>query len=325
MDSSKPDSKLHQCGTARSTIRLNSLVQVLQGGIGNQLFQIAATIKLAARLGLQPAFDIGRYKIDAFGRKSVLDRVWPGAATIDLRGCDPARLRLVREIDGVLRPDALPAAGWNLPDGIDHLVLDGYWQDDRWLDDKLLAVLRKHLRTDFECHPEWAAQAAQMRNSACAVAVHVRRHDYQHHGLCIESYYLDSLRWIADSVPDLDVYVFTDEPNYTRYFLARAGIRPKLIATGDDLVDLYLMSQCTRLVISNSTYSWWGARLANASLVIWPAPWSAVHEPSPFLCPAHWHRLNDAVRPGDASPRFMNQLEAIAHAAQDSAETACSQ
>ena len=37
--------------------------------------------------------------------------------------------------------------------------------------------------------------------------------------------------------------------------------------------DLYLMSQCSDFIIANSSFSWWGAWLANKGEVIAPKKW----------------------------------------------------
>ncbi|KAK6023888.1 hypothetical protein OSTOST_10311 [Ostertagia ostertagi] len=151
--------------------------------------------------------------------------------------------------------------------------------------------------------------AERIRGSARPTAVHVRRHDYKHHGLASESYYIDALRWLAARSGPLDVFVFSDEPNYTAAFLSQAGIRAQLVSTGDDLADLYLMAQCGRHVISNSTYSWWGAVLSGANDVVWPDPWSFMHTPSAQLCPPRWKRVTGAVERAPNTPRFANTLE----------------
>jgi hypothetical protein len=38
----------------------------------------------------------------------------------------------------------------------------------------------------------------------------------------------------------------------------------------DQYHDMYLMSKCTDFIIANSTFSWWGAWLANCGRVIAP-------------------------------------------------------
>lgn len=275
-----------------------TLVQRLRGGIGNQLFQVLHAQRLARLAGLPLAFDIGSYgPREAYGRTPVLQRLWPEAALL-AEAVPVETARALRESDL-----PLPASGPLpvlpvLPAGLSHLVLEGYWQDHRVAEPAAVAELRQRL--------ERAAPAGvrelgrRIAGAAHPVAVHIRRRDYRHHGLAAEGYYIQALRWLA-ARGGADAFVFSDEPNYSAHFLGSAGIRAQMVSTGDDLSDLYLMAQCRRHLIANSTFSWWGAVLSGSSEVIWPDPWSQVHQPSAQLCPPHWLRVAGAV---EAPPSF---------------------
>lgn len=269
-----------------------TLVQRLQGGIGNQLFQIAFALKLARASGSAVAFDDSAFARDPYGRRSVLQRLLPDAQRCEIATLRGDGVRLLREADFPLPEAGLPAR-YALPAGIDHLVLDGYWQDHRVVDARDLAALRAQLQATVE--PAVADWAARIRGAARPTAVHLRRHDYSHHGICSTDYVLQSLRWLAARRGPLDLFVFSDEPNFTGHLLRQAGIAHTLVSSGDDLADLHLMSLCGRHVISNSTYSWWGAMLSGSDDVSYPDPWSLVHQPSPQLCPPRWRRVRDAL------------------------------
>lgn len=282
-----------------------TVVQRLQGGIGNQLFQMLYAQRVAQANGASLAFDISAFDRDGYQRRSVLHRLWPEAATVDTVPTDSARL--LREADMAWPADGAIPERFPIPAEVRHLVLDGYWQDRRVAPAEVVASLRDRLEAAMP--PAVRQLAERIRSAERPTSVHVRRHDYKHHGLASEAYYIDSLRWLAARAGGLDVFVFSDEPNYTAAFLSQAGIRAQLVNTGDDLADLYLMAQCSRHVISNSTYSWWGAMLSGSDEVVWPDPWSLVHEPSPQLCPPRWKRIAGAVDRTSLSPRFGNALE----------------
>jgi SAM-dependent methyltransferase len=274
-----------------------TLVQRLQGGIGNQLFQVLHGQRLARLAGLPLVFDLAAYgPREAYGRSPVLQRLWPEAAVLDA-AVPHDTARALREADLPLPASgplpALPA----LPPGLSHLVLEGYWQDHRLAEPAAVADLRQRLERAVP--PGVRELGRRIASAAQPVAVHIRRRDYAHHGLAAEGYYIDTLRWLA-ARGGADVFVFTDEPNYSAHFLGRAGIRAQVVASGDDLSDLYLMAQCRRHVIANSTFSWWGAVLSGSAEVVWPAPWSLVHQPSAQLCPPHWLRVAGAVGPQPA-------------------------
>ena len=65
-----------------------------------------------------------------------------------------------------------------------------------------------------------------------------------------------------------------------------------IVSSGNDpYIDLYLMSQCDDFIIANSTFSWWGAWLANRGKVIAPKKWfgpNNSHLNTKDLYPEHW-------------------------------------
>ncbi|MDN3921775.1 alpha-1,2-fucosyltransferase [Roseateles violae] len=283
-----------------------TLVQRLQGGIGNQLFQIAFALKLARASGSRVTFDESSFARDGFGRNSVLRRILPDAECTEIATLRGEGIRLLREPDFVVPEGGLPDR-YSLPAEISHLVMDGYWQDHRFVDARDLAMLREQLRRCIE--PAVASWADRIRSAVRPTAVHLRRHDYSHHGICSTDYVLQSLRWLAARRGPLDLFVFSDEPNFTSHFLKQAGIAHTLVSSGDDLADLCLMSLCGRHVISNSTYSWWGAMLSGSDDVSYPDPWSLVHQPSLHLCPPRWRRVRDALETPTPAADFRAVLD----------------
>jgi hypothetical protein len=289
-----------------------TLITRLQGGIGNQLFQILFSQKLARMTGSAQSFDPQAYAFDTYGRQPMVQRIMPEARLQSLQSLAPADVvRMLREQDLVLPADGGLVAQFALPPEVTHLVLDGYWQDSRLIDVADVARLRDTLQQTLEpSHTPWAAR---IRSATHSVAVHLRRQDYRHHGLCKDAYYLDALRWLTLRVDPpggaLDVFVFTDEPNSTAYMLNAAGIRHTLVRSGDDLADLYLMSLCQRHVISNSSFSWWGAMLGGGQDVIYPTPWSQIHAPSAQLWPSSWRCFPDAVELPTGNAAAMEALD----------------
>ena len=279
----------------------------LQGGIGNQLFQWAYGRYVCERNGLPLVFEVSAYPDHAYGRVPVCERLWPEVPLVT--GPFPRDTRVVRESAASWRPEGMPPWRMELPPGTRRLVFDGYWQDHRVVSPALVADLRNRLGAAVS--PEVRTRAAALRKATePSVAVHVRRHDYKNHGLANEHYYLDSLRWLQARVGALQILLFSDEPNYARFFFEDAGLAVEPVATGDDLGDLLVMASCTHQVIANSTFSWWGARLAAGRSVICPLPWSFAHTPSPALIPEHWRRVEGAVERIITGPSYTEALEA---------------
>lgn len=67
------------------------------------------------------------------------------------------------------------------------------------------------------------------------------------------------------------------------------------------LIDLYLQTMCENNIISNSTFSWWGAYLNNNKdkTVIYPTPWFGVAKQdisTKDLCPKNWIILPNKIK-----------------------------
>src|SRR5690606_2338337 len=66
--------------------------------------------------------------------------------------------------------------------------------------------------------------------------------------------------------PAAHYFIFSDQPEAARARIPLPNERVTLVAhnQGDEhaYVDLWLMTQCHHFIIANSTFSWWGAWLA---------------------------------------------------------------
>ena len=70
------------------------------------------------------------------------------------------------------------------------------------------------------------------------------------------------------SVPGSHYFIFSDRPDVARLSLSLPEDRVTLVRhnLGDECAyaDLWLMTQCQHFIIADSTFSWWGAWLAEA-------------------------------------------------------------
>lgn len=122
----------------------------------------------------------------------------------------------------------------------------------------------------------------EIRNSN-SVAIHVRKgKDYQeriwYQNTCPVDYYSKAVAWMKENTDNPVFYVFTDNPDWVREHFK--GFDYTLVdwnpgAGPGSHFDMQLMSLCHHNIISNSTYSWWGAFLnaAEDKVVILPEVW----------------------------------------------------
>lgn len=124
-----------------------------------------------------------------------------------------------------------------------------------------------------------------------STAVHVRRGDYLkypgHFPLPTMAYYENAMAEIRRESPLMMFYVFSDDIEWCRSAFSAhddvvfiSGVpRPveviyrKKVGPPQDQVDLFSMSSCDRHIISNSSFSWWGAMLSGDERTIYPTTW----------------------------------------------------
>ena len=72
---------------------------------------------------------------------------------------------------------------------------------------------------------------------------------------------------------DRQVIIFSDDTQWCKNQNLFKDNRFLVSEGGDPYLDLCLMSMCSDFIIANSSYSWWGAWLANRGKVIAPSKW----------------------------------------------------
>jgi len=267
---------------------MKGVVSILDGGLGNQMFQYAAALSVSERLGAPLALDLRKlgkagsrsFALDVFRLKEGVGLISEGEAPKPPR----RRYQLLRSLLGIR--DYHKEKGFPYEPRIRSVsvpvTLDGYFQSERYFAD-----VAKTIRADFaprdELRDEIDALAARLLPSGPCVSLHVRRGDYTHpatkavHGLLDTDYYERALRLMAEQTKTaLPVCVFTDDPAWVRSHLAlRAETRFISEHTRTALQDLILMSRCSHHITANSSFSWWGSWLnpSRDKIVVTPREW----------------------------------------------------
>jgi len=128
----------------------------------------------------------------------------------------------------------------------------------------LIAPHETALLNYFQHNPERdITELVDRYDPSTAAAVHVRRGDYAQewrgHGMLTLDYYLNY--W-----PEGRVLIFTDDPAWC------ADNLPGETVHIDPITDFMLMRQCSSFLISNSSFAWWAAWLADKPTT-YPTPW----------------------------------------------------
>jgi hypothetical protein len=279
----------------------HSVITRLEGGLGHQLFQYAAGRRLSIARGVpllidRSAVDAGAWPY-ALSPFNIVEQFSPTGA----RAAFETRTLLQRAIGRLGRRwlvrERSPRFESRMLSLTGRVYLDGRWQSAQYFADAEETIRRE---ITWKVPPvSWSADLLARIESQTAVSVHVRRGNHVSdpriagiHGTCPVSYYRRAWRLIRERVRDPWFLVFSDDPAWARAqltflepakFVSDPGHRP-------DHEDLWLMTQCTHHVIANSSFSWWGAWLAETAgtVVVAPDRW--------FADPAHDGR--DVVPPG---------------------------
>ncbi len=290
------------------------IIMRLLGGLGNQMFQHATGRRLASHLGTKLKLDVSgfeayklrSYSLDAFHLKADFATK---ADVVRLKFGKTALMkwRVLGKKEQDLRP--MPSyiqekhfrfdpAMLNLPDGV---YLDGYWQSEKYFAD-----ISDAIRADFAPQNPMSAPSIRISEkikSFNSVALHVRRGDYvsnpntnKVHGSLGVDYYERSMEAMVSKLPKPHFFVFSDDPTWARTHFGDTG-SVTIVDVNDEAhahEDMRLMSLCAHHIIANSSFSWWGAWLAENldKIVIAPQKWfqDPVLE-TKDLIPESWLRL----------------------------------
>lgn len=170
------------------------------------------------------------------------------------------------------------ALGGSMSDGVRDVFVRGYFQSRAYLEQVQgngdLLWLHPRLLQD---------QAIPLLNhleEADSFAVHIRRGDYLKSsisGALPAAYYVEALRKLG-ARRESSIFVFSDSPQTAKEELEELHSEFTFQFVPDDLDSansLYALSKSSNLVMSNSTFSWWGAMTGNlGKRVCHPAGWN---------------------------------------------------
>ncbi len=267
----------------------------LQGGLGNQIFQYAYAVFLKKKLG-SPVFLDSSY-LGCFDppRRFQLSEIFYDAASWLLPSygdLDASLLthvaarwvkspRLAKLLGGVnveLEGATDPALN------VDHhcIYWIGYWQS---------FLIANMVREDLlRSVSPLSADAFDLASSFCdlsaenLVAMHIRRGDYvsnpranQHHGVTPLTYFEGARDYLRGRVGPLSILIFSDDMVWARENIVSRGDELIYVEGLADFDELKLMALCRHHVISNSSFSWWGAfmKSSNFGIKIAPKQWYA--------------------------------------------------
>lgn len=275
----------------------------LAGGIGNQMFQYAFGLYLEHKYHCQVKY----FGEESGSRLPLLGCKVEYATSDELRQLGYAphghtayrlRRRLLRAMPWLCRRVVVEnGSNYQAQLPSEARVFDGYWQSYRYFTGIEADVRRLFCLDAYSQTP----LADDIRRSP-SVAVHIRRGDYLHGAnarlfeACPLSYFEQAMQLMGQRVTAPVFYIFSNDIEWTRTHLHANGHRCVYVENNGpeaDLHDLAAMALCQHAIISNSTFSWWGAWLTDhaSKWVVAPRRWykpKAMNAAAANLTPPTW-------------------------------------
>ncbi len=269
----------------------NQVIINLMGGLGNQLFIYAAGLALAKRNNAELYLNnFSGYRRDGYRREYLLDHYCISAPIANHWDCFRGYSGRVRRV--ILRSinqrypfckrSYLQEGGAAfIPELLTYSVrgkvwLEGYWQNQCYFQD-VETLLRNELRLARPLS-DLDSQLADEIDSSPSIGVHIRTfrevpgNNYERPPA--PAFYECAVRAALIKEPDARIFCFSDDVEWVRNNVQLPGMvtfvmhNVKNINTGAPY-DLWLLSRCQHLVLSNSSFSWWAGWLANHPGQIW--------------------------------------------------------
>lgn len=267
------------------------IYSLLKGRIGNNLFQIAAGYSLAGRLNTE-------------FRAVIPDFILPEPDNCTLKDyLGQFRSNILREIKfeenvppGITKYcESNDLSFRDLPQS-DNIVLEGYFQSEKYFN---INAVRNLFSIDNETETYLDNKYGDLLKEN-AVSINIRRGDFVKqphlHPVCSLTYYRSAVRHFGNN---REYMIISDDISWCRQKFRGSNFH--FIDDEPPLIDLYLQAKCKDHIISNSSFSWWGAWLDPNPLKVVVAPannWTGRMHPYLFsedIYSDSWIRLNNPL------------------------------
>jgi hypothetical protein len=263
------------------------IVVKLQGGLGNQMFQYA----FGRSISLDTGIPLGMDNIELEGGEGITRRRYSlGVFNIEERILSKKEFRYftfgkkhpvlikIKKLLGLKVPNIVRQAGdFSFLDALPYIDTEakeiGIYFDGNFQSERYFLKHSEIIKNDFTLKVPLGNEAKEVINhirSTESVIVQVRRGDFVSnpksrftHGSVPDNYYSSGIDYVHKKINrNIDIFVVSDDIEwcrsnlkfpYTTHYVSRPEIK--------DYEEIQIMSNAKHLVISHSTFGWWGAWL----------------------------------------------------------------
>lgn len=264
------------------------IVVRLSSGIGNQLFQYAFAVYLKDYYGEAVYLEKSSFKYRTAQRRCSIDIISELPVVSDWRIYNNYRNPICKLSKALftINPFVRSITDSNLTYPLNNKLLyfDGFWQTDFFITQ--VTNFKNYFQPKETMPAFLTAYLDDIRHSD-SISMHVRRGDYfsdefrDRYGVCNEAYYQKALDLMLETAENRKVFVFSDDLDWVKNHL---NLPDNTVFVRNEEVYpywyIYLMSFCKDHIISNSSFSWWGAFLNEneQKQVIAPKTWMVGQE-----------------------------------------------
>ena len=177
-----------------------------------------------------------------------------------------------------------------------NINLYGYWQNERYFFDYKNEIIEQLTLKSFHSKKKLNHKVLSSIRASNSVCIHYRSYgevevkEGDRKAMTVGmSYYRDCINQVKAKNKMVEFYLFGDVLNDEIEVLLGDSKFTRVDwnnATGDEVNDMYLMSQCKYLVLANSSFSWWAGWLSDSANVFFPTRNDLVYYPTP---PSSWN------------------------------------
>lgn len=253
---------------------MSYVLPVRKGGLGNQMFQVAAAIVYSKSTGRTILLPQEFYNSHNTLRLDYAESVFREFFHRIERPIDGLAIQSLLQQGFVQHPGEPGFESWQPLDLSGHVLLHGYFQNYTALEpyESVLRTVYLSGLGNFRI---------QMNDSKQRVGIHVRRGDYLKppHCTVLPTQTLEYYRKALSLFPSTsEFYIFSDDLDWCKQQSVFEDLPvKKYIEEANEVKCLATMTTCRGgFVCANSTYSWWGAFLG------------AYGDRAPVVVPSHW-------------------------------------
>jgi hypothetical protein len=253
----------------------------LQGGLGNQMFQIATAYALSKEIGTSNSFDFNQCYTPNQGYNS---EKYENNFFYKLENTNIDFEKFIQYNEPKFSYQKLPL--------IDNLCINGYFQSEKYFLNykEEISSLFTFDNKIFDLLENFISKKIKKKFTV----VHVRRGDYlsnpNYHNVCNLDYYNKSIKKIDNNN---NFIIISDDIEWCKENMSQSNIF--FSEFNSEIYDLHLMLMSENIIMSNSSFSWWGAWLNTNKnkTIICPEIWFGPSGPQDIedLIPNNWLKL----------------------------------